>query len=120
MSIANYLETALLDYVFNTLAATTYVKLHLGDPGEDGTANAAVHTTRAAVTFGAASAGAIANDGAAAFTSMAAAETISHISIWDAATLGNCFWTGALTASKDVNTGDNFTIPVGDLDITLD
>lgn len=124
MSISNYLETVLLDLVFNATAysgqSTVYVKLHIGDPGEAGTSNAAAHTTRASVTFAAASGGSIASDGAASFTSMAASETISHISIWDNSTAGNCLWTGALTASKAVNTGDNFTIASGSLTVALD
>lgn len=39
MSISNYAENALLDAIrgVSYSAAATYVKLHLGDPGEDGT-----------------------------------------------------------------------------------
>jgi hypothetical protein len=124
VSISNDLEDKILNLVFNATAysgqATVYVKLHTGDPGEAGTNNAATHTTRAAATFGTASGGAISNDAAVTFTSMAANETISHISLWDASSGGNCLWIGALTASKSVNTGDTFQINTGDLDITLD
>lgn len=124
MSISNFLETTILDLVFNATSyagqSTVYVKLHTGDPGDAGTSNAATHTTRASVTFGAASGNAIANDAAATWTSMAADETISHISIWDASSNGNCLWIGALSASKAVNTGDTFQIAIGDLDITID
>lgn len=126
MSIGNYLETVLLDLVFNGTAyagqATVYVKLHIGDPGEAGTTNAAAHTTRAAATFGAAAAGAISNDAAVTWTSMAAGETMSHISLWDAAGVaaGNCLWVGPLTTPQVVNVGNNFTIPIGDLDVQLD
>lgn len=124
MSIANFLETTLLDLVFNATAysgqATVYVKLHIGDPGEACTSNAAAHTTRVAATFGAAASGAISNDANITFTSMAANETISHISIWDNISAGNALWYGALTASKTVNIGDTFQIATGDLDISLD
>jgi len=124
MSISNYLETVLLDLVFNATAysgqSTVYVKLHLGDPGEAGTSNAAAHTTRAAATFGAASGGTISNDATITWTSMTANETLSHVSLWDASTSGNCLWTGALNVSKAVNTGDTFQIAVGDLDVSLD
>lgn len=124
MSISNYLETKILDLVFNGTAysgqSTVYVKLHTGDPGEDGTANAAAHTTRAAVTFAAASGNTCASDAAATFTSMAANETISHVSLWDASSAGNCLWVGALTASKAVNTGDTFQINSGQLTASID
>lgn len=123
-AISNYLETVLLDLVFNGTSyagqSTVYVKLHTGDPGEAGTSNAATETTRAAATFGAASSGAIANDAAIEWTNVSTTETVSHISIWDASSAGNCLWKGALSASKSLTAGDNLSIPVGDLDITLD
>lgn len=124
MSISNYLETVLLDLVFNATSyagqSTVYVKLHTGDPGEAGTNNAASHTTRVAMTCGAGASGAIANDAAVEFTSMAANETISHLSLWDHVSAGNCLWTGAMSASKTVATGDTLNFPIGEIDITLD
>lgn len=124
MSIANYLEDVLLNLVFNGTAysgqATVYAKLHIGDPGEAGTANAASHTTRATVSLGTASGGSISNDVAVSFTSLAANETVSHLSLWDASTAGNCLWTGALTAAVAVTTGSTLTIAIGALTVTLD
>lgn len=124
MSIANYLETKILDLVFNGTAysgqSTVYVKLHTGDPGEDCTGNAATETTRAAATFAAASGGTISNDAAVTWTNVSTGETYSHISLWDASTAGNALWSGALAASKTVNAGDTFQIAIGDLDVALD
>lgn len=125
MSMSNYLENELLDHVFGVGAFSqpsgVYVKLHTGDPGEDGTANAATETTRQAATFGsAASGGTISNTAQIQWTSLAATETLTHISLWDASTGGNCLWTGALSSSVNVNSGGTFTIAIGDLDITLD
>lgn len=124
MSISNYLENELLDAVFRNgsfAVANVYVKLHIGDPGEDGTANAATETTRIQATFGsAASGGTISNTANINWTSLAASETISHISLWDASTAGNCLWIGALSSSQDVAAGGNFTIATGDLDVSLD
>lgn len=124
MSIGNYLENVLLDLVFNGTAyagqATVYAKLHIGDPSEAGTTNPAAHTTRAAATFGAAVAGAVSNDVAVTWTSMAAGETLSHLSLWDHLSVGNCLWVGALTTPKVVNAGDNFSLPIGDLVVQLD
>lgn len=123
MSIANYAENALLDALFNNTAlqkSARYVKLHTGDPGEDGTANAATETTRKSVTGAAASGGTFTSVNDLIWTSVAATETYSHISIWDASSAGNCLWTGALTSAKSVNAGDTFTIPTGSLTVSLD
>lgn len=122
--LSNWAENELLDAVFNndvgTLPiATVYVKLHLGDPGEDGTGNAALETTRQAASFGAASGGTSTSDADTTWTSVSNSETYSHISLWDAATLGNCLGYGALTASKAVNAGDTFKIPSGSLTFQL-
>lgn len=60
MSISNFGENAILDAIFNNTAlqeASRFVKLHIGDPGEAGTANAAAETTRKSVTGAAASGG---------------------------------------------------------------
>lgn len=122
MSISDYAENELLDAVFNNgsfAVANTYVKLHTGDPGEDCTGNAATHTTRVEATWGAASSGAVANDAAVTFTTLAATETISHISIWDNLTAGNALWYGALTAPRSVTAGDTLNFAIGEIDVTL-
>lgn len=122
MSISNYYETALLNSLRNTSAAVAnvYIKLHTGDPGEDGTANAAGETTRKVVTFAAASGNSMASNADAAWTSVSTGETYSYISLWDNLTAGNCLWTGQMTAPKTVGAGDNFTIPSGSLTVSLD
>ena len=124
MSIASFLEDKILDLVFNGTSyagqATVHTKLHTGDPGEEGTANPAANSTRQATTFGAASGGAISNDAQVEWVNVPNAETYSHISLWDAASAGNCLWSGALTQAKTVAVGDTFRIPIGDLDVSLD
>lgn len=91
-----------------TAPAATYIKLHIGDPGAAGTANASAVTTRQAATFSAAASGAIALSNSPSF-SMTATETISHISVWDASTAGNLLWTAALTTPKSVVNTDTLT-----------
>lgn len=88
----------------------TYVKLHVGDPGSAGTANAGAVTTRSQATFSAASAGAIALTGTNPSWSMTTTETISHISVWDASSAGNFLWSASLSASKSVANGDTLTL----------
>lgn len=122
MSISNYAELKLLDAIFNATSfsvSNVWVKLHVGDPGEDGTANAAGETTRKEMTAGAAAAGATSNDNALTWTNVSTSEDYTHFSLWDASTAGNCLWSGTVTANP-VTAGDTFTIAVGDLDITLD
>ena len=69
---------------------------------------------------GAAASGAVANDADIEFTSLAADETISHISLWDDSSAGNALWYGALTDPQDVNDGGTFTIATGNLTVSLD
>lgn len=123
MSMANYLENKVLDKVFRNVDFTVsgvYAKLHISDPGEDGTSGAAGETDRAAVTFSsAASGGAISNTADVDWVSVSTSETYTHISLWDASTAGNCLWTGSLAVSIAVIAGDDFTISTGNLDIAL-
>lgn len=125
MTISNYLENAWANSIRGggngssfTAPANVYAKLHLGDPGEDGTSNAAANTTRQEVTFGASSNGVISLATGGAWTSVSAAETYSHVSLWDNSTAGNCLGSGAMAASKTVAVGDNFTLTA--LTYTLD
>jgi hypothetical protein len=120
MSISNYAELKLLDTLGNTsfAVATAYIKIHLGDPGEDGTSNAASEATRKLVSWSAASAGSKASSATLTWTNVSATETYTHWSMWDAATAGNCLWSGALSASAAVTAGDTFQIT--SLTLTLD
>lgn len=121
MSISNFLENELLDAAggngtYNS--AATYLKLHTGDPGEDGTANAATEATRKIVSFSAASGGSMASSATVEWTNVSTTETYTHWSLWDAASAGNCLWTGALSSSASVTAGDTFQIT--SLTLTLD
>jgi len=123
-AMSDYLENELLDHALGTGSFTAptnvYVKLHTGDPGEAGTANAATETTRVVTgAFSAAASGTTDNDAAITWSSVSTTETYSHISIWDASTAGNCLFVGALTSSVAVTAGDDFEIAAGDLDITF-
>lgn len=129
MSISNYLEVKLLDAVFNnityTAGANIWVSLHTADPTDVDATAAANEVSggsyaRADTAFDAAAAGATANTSLESFTNMPAV-TITHVACWDSATAAtNLLWSGALTASKVVNSGDTVEIAAGDLDVTLD
>lgn len=93
-------------------AVTPYVKLHTGDPGSAGTANAAVgSTTRPAVTHASPSAGSMSINGTnPTWTNGGTSETITHISVWDNATAGNFLYSVALSSSKAWASGDTLTL----------
>jgi hypothetical protein len=99
----SYLVNKLLDHAMRNVAwtppAIVYFKAHLGDPGATGANNPSAQTTRYATTFAAAASGLIllSNNPEVVLT---ASETISHGSLWDAPTAGNCLWTAAATVSK--------------------
>lgn len=95
-----------------------WIKLHVGDPGAAGTSNAATETTSKQASFGAASGGAMANDAALTWTAVAGSEDFTHFSAWTASSAGTFLFSGTITANA-VTAGDTFTIPTGDLDLTL-
>ena len=123
VGLASGIANSILDALCRSVAwsdpAAFYVKLHTGDPGSAGTANAATETTRKSATFSAASAGAITTSADLTWTSVAATETISHVSFWDASTSGTFLGSDALSASKSLTAGGTFTIAAGDLDLDL-
>lgn len=120
MSISNYGENAILNTLRNVslAVANVYIKLHTGDPGEDGTANAATESTRKLISFSAASSGSMASSAAITWTNVSTTETYTHWSAWDSLTTGNCLWTGALSSSAAVTAGDTFEITT--LTLSLD
>ncbi len=121
MSRSVYLRNAILDALGNNTSfavAQVYVSLHTGDPGLTG-ANEVIGGSyaREAVSFGAASGGAMENDALVRFDSVPAG-TITHLGLWDAASAGNFLWGGALTASKTQNDGDPFEFASGAIDVS--
>lgn len=92
--------------------AETFVKLHTGDPGASGSAAASAgSTTRPQVTFGAASEGAISLTGSQpTWTNGGTSETVTHISVWDAATGGHMLWSAQLGSGKSWATDDTLTL----------
>lgn len=114
MSISNYAELKILEHTTGktawTIPTNVYVKLHTGDAGEAGTTNAATETTRKVAAWATAASGSITTSATLEWTNVAATETYTHWSLWDASTSGNCLWTGALSSSAAVTAGDTFQI----------
>ncbi len=119
--LSAYLCNAWLDALANNTSyavAQVYIKLHTGDPGAAGTANAATETTRKAASFGAASAGAITSDADISWTNIAGSQDASHFTAWDNLTAGNFLFSGTITANP-YTAGDTYTISSGNLSASL-
>jgi hypothetical protein len=116
-----------------TAPAATYYKLHVGDPGAAGTANpSAGDATRRAFTQGTVTGGATAMNGTApVFTNTGTTEVLTHGSVWDASSGGNCEYTGllqgtvvgggsvAIGTAGVITTGSAHGLSIGD-GVTLD
>lgn len=129
-AFSNYLEEKIADWSLRATAmpstpASVYVALHTGDPGETGASNELSGNAYARVQvtagFTAISSGSTQNSAEILFpTATGTWGTVSHWSIWDASSAGNCLYKGALTSSRNVQSGDAFRFAAGALVITLD
>ena len=121
VAIANSILDALCRSVAWSEPAAFYVKLHTADPGAAGTTAAAAETTRQAVTFSAAASGAITNSAAVTWTNVSTGETYSHVSFWDTVgpAGGTFLGSDALNTPRTVIAGDDFQLPIGDVDLSL-
>ena len=119
-TVANALLNAICQAANYTAPVAFYVKLHTGSPGAAGTSNAAGNTTRVQATFGTgASGGSITNTVAVNWTNVSTAETYTDVSFWDASGAGNFLGSSALGTPRTVAVGDNFSLPIGDLTLSL-
>ena len=119
--ISNYLANAWLDALGNATAfsvTTPYVKLHIGDPGANGTGNPATETTRKAVSFGASAAGALASDADVTWTNIAGSQDATHFTAWDNLSAGNFLFSGTITGNA-YTAGDTYTISSAALTVSL-
>lgn len=132
-ALSDYAERKILDHLFKNTTFTSpsaYIALFTTDPSDSdsgsevsGNGYARVQidtlmgsaasssdvtsiTNSSAITFAAASGGSFG--------------TITHIGIYDASTSGNLLAHGQLTASKQIDDGDQFQINTGNLTITID
>lgn len=119
--ISSYLANKLLDHAFRNVTytppASIWAKMHTGDPGAAGTANASAQTTRVQTTFAAAASGSIPISNTPEFT-LNATETISHVSFWDASTAGNFLYSVAASVAKGGVSGDIIRISTNTVGFT--
>jgi hypothetical protein len=119
--ISAYLANAWLNALGNATSfsvTTAYVKLHVGDPGANGTSNAATETTRKSVSFAAASNGALASDADVSWTNIAGSQDATHFTAWDNETAGNFLFSGTITGNAYTD-GDTYTISSAGLTVSL-
>lgn len=121
MPATNYLKNEILDHVFRnstyTAPTTVYVSLHTAADG--GTEVTGSGYARQAVTFGAASSGAISNTGSIEFTpSGGDFGTVLSVGLYDASTAGNQLAYDNVTATS-VTDANTYTIAVGDFDLSM-
>jgi len=136
--MSDYLEGQIIKYWFQNdgaaaaKPATIYAALYTvlpTDASASGTEVTGGSYARVAITNSAVNwAGPTANDGTvtngAAITFPAATAnwgTIVGVALYDAATVGNELWHGALTASKVINSGDPaLSFPIGAFSVQVD
>jgi len=119
--ISSYLADELLDAVGNASSfsvGTVYIKLHIGDPGANGTSNPATETTRKSASFGAASAGTLTSDADITWTNIAGSQDATFFTAWDSLTTGNFLFSGSITGNA-YTAGDTYVIPSGSLTVSL-
>lgn len=126
--LSNYGENLVQNFRLNNVAATRpttwFVALHTAWPTDTGSvaevSTAGTGYARQAVVFGASASGVVANSALVLFgPAVSAWGTITHVSIWDAVTAGNCLDQGALATTMRAFTavvaGNVFTSPAHDL-----
>lgn len=119
--LSAYLCNSFLNALGNNTSyavTTVFIKLHVGDPGANGTANAATETTRKSVSFAAASAGAIASDADISYTNIAGSQDATHFTAHDSVSAGNFLFSGTITGNA-YTAGDTYTISSGNLSASL-
>lgn len=125
-AFSNYLENALINGTLRattyTAPATVYVGLFTSDPTDAGSGAEVSGNAyaRQSATFAAPSNGAASTDADVQFPQATGDwGVVTHFAIFDALTTGNMMYHGALTTSKNIETGDVFKIATGSLTVTL-
>jgi len=127
------LRESMLDWICNIGTPTRptdtyYLQWHIADPGAAGTTSISTALPNRDALAGPTpfwEAGASGTDGvvqnAKAGESAAAggADTISHFSVWSAATLGTFLFSGTVTTPQVVASGGKLTYAIGALTVTL-
>lgn len=134
---SDYLENKLYNNILRgqafTPPAAVYVALHTASPGDTGANEVTLAAFPAYVRQDAAKGGSVdagwtAPTGGSGKNALqlifpvfdgAAPITVTHYTLWDAATAGNCLVSGQLASARTLNPGDVFVIDVQKLTVTV-
>ncbi|WP_331373767.1 phage tail fiber protein [Sinorhizobium chiapasense] len=137
MALSTYAANAVINLLLRGVAFTAparvYVSLHTAAPGNTGanevtTVQWPSYARQDPAQGGAVASGFLASTAKATENLLellfanyngAGTLTVTHFAIWDAATAGNCLWTGSLTASKTLQPDDEAITYPGDLDLSV-
>ncbi len=129
MAASDFLEAAILNHVLNSIPYTdptsVFIALFTAAPSDSGggTEVSGGSYARVSVTAGFTVSGTATRAGnTAAITfpqATASWGTITHVGIFDALTVGNLLFHGALAASKIVGDTDQLEFPIDSLGVTL-
>lgn len=114
-------STALITDVLGLITGDTpFLALYTSNPtaGDTGTEVTGGSYARQAITFGSITAGSISNTGALTFSAVPSA-TITHYGIRNASTGGDLKAFGALSSPITAVSGDDVTIPTGQITLTF-
>lgn len=114
-------STAFANTVLDLIRTDTpHVALYTSNPGPTNTGAEVTGGSyaRQAVTLSTASGAATTNTNELVFTGLPGG-TITHWAIFDADTGGSFLSYGALTTNAVTETGDDFIIPIGDIDLSM-
>lgn len=93
-----------------TAPATVFVEAHTADPGASGTTGVSTGAaTRQALTFNPASSGSMGLNSSPAWTATGS-DTITHIALFSASTVGTFYASAALTTPKTIASADTLTL----------
>lgn len=128
MPSSNYLRGKVIDHVLRNTAytspTTVYVALHTSDPTQAATPGTEVsggwYARQSAAFAAQVTAGETSNSGTVTYPGVTGSSvTVTHFSIWDAATLGNMIGYAALSSSKTFGVTDVPSWLPGQLAVTL-
>lgn len=131
--LTDYAETEIRDWMSqgtdpDTAPGNLYVALHTSDPGDspDGSTEVGAGdydrvSTTTGTDWNTPGSNDFQNANEISFgTATSNWGTVSHVSLWDAATGGNCLAAFALDSSKTIDTDDEATFAAGDLSFSID
>ena len=122
MSLSRYLENKILNAVLRRTpfdVKDVFVSLHTRDSAKDGGGEVEGNQyARQAAMFLDATEGMTGMGGVLDFDEMPDV-TVTHVGLWDAEQGGNFLWGGALVEAREVQHGDMFRMPQGNIVVSI-